>query len=93
MKWIACDGSSAARMPGSRAIWWAPSAPSATNQARHTGPKKAPTDAVPWRWIQNSPIRMASEIGTMNGCSSGDSTSRPSTAPSTDTAGVIIPSP
>ena len=43
--------------------------------------------------LQKENIRYACEIGTMNGCSAGAMTPRPSTAPSTVIAGVIIPSP
>ena len=58
-----------------------------------TGPKNIPTLAVPCFWIPNSPMMMTSVTGTMNGCSSGVMISRPSTADSTEIAGVIMPSP
>jgi hypothetical protein len=63
------------------------------NHSTITGPKTAPRRAVPVRWIANSATRMITAIGTMNGCSAGAMTPRPSTAPSTVIAGVIIPSP
>jgi hypothetical protein len=48
---------------------------------------------VPKRWIANSPARMASAIGTTSVSIEGETTSRPSTAESTEIAGVIMPSP
>jgi hypothetical protein len=57
------------------------------------GPNSAPTLAVPCFWIANSAMMMTTVIGTTNGCSSGVTISRPSTADSTEIAGVIMPSP
>ena len=48
---------------------------------------------VPKRWTENSAIRIASVIGMTKSFSPGAATSSPSTADSTEMAGVIIPSP
>ena len=58
-----------------------------------TGPNRRPTAPVPKRWIANSTVRIASAIGTTSESSDGDTTSSPSTAESTEIAGVIMPSP
>ena len=58
-----------------------------------TGPKKAPTRAVPNFCTMNSPISTITVSGTTNGPNTGVATSRPSTALSTEIAGVIMPSP
>ena len=58
-----------------------------------TGPKNMPTRAVPLRWIEKSATMITIAIGSMNGCRCVVMMSRPSTAPSTEIAGVIMPSP
>ncbi len=70
-----------------------PIAPMDRNQRTVIGPKKAPTLAVPWRWIRKRPVRMASVTGTTQCEKTGVATSRPSTAESTEIAGVIMLSP
>ena len=65
----------------------------ATNQAIITGPKNRPTAAVPCRWTENSPTMITAVIGTMKSSKSGSMTLRPSTADSTEIAGVIMLSP
>src|SRR4029077_16040801 len=57
------------------------------------GPKKRPTLALPRLWIMKSPTRMAAANGTTYGLRSGVTISTPSTALSTEMAGVIIASP
>ena len=57
------------------------------------GPNTRPTFSVPKRWVANSTTSTASAIGSTQWPSSGAATSRPSTAASTDTAGVSTPSP
>ena len=52
-----------------------------------------PTLAVPWRWIRKRPASTASAIGTTYGPSRGVTISRPSTAESTEIAGVMTLSP
>ena len=74
-------------------MFQAPTLAMATNQATITGPKIRPTFAVPKRWNENRPTRMARLRGTTHRPRSGDSTASPSTAPSTVMGGVIIPSP
>ena len=66
---------------------------STPNHAHITGPNRLPTLAVPCFWIANSTTMITSVTGTMNGWSCGAMISRPSTAPSTEIAGVIMPSP
>ena len=57
------------------------------------GPNSKPTFAVPWDWIANRPIRMAIAVGMTKGVKPGLTVFRPSTADSTEIAGVIIESP
>jgi hypothetical protein len=63
------------------------------NQPSIIGPKIPPMKPVPLRWTRNSAIRIASVSGTTTGANPGASTLRPSTALSTEIAGVIAPSP
>ena len=70
-----------------------PHAPIATNQAIITGPKNRPTAAVPCRWTENSATMITAVIGTIHSSKSGSMTLRPSTADSTEIAGVIMLSP
>ena len=93
MKLIAYQGFTARSTSGLRRISRRPSTASTTNHAHMTGPNRIPTLAVPRFWIANSARMMTSVTGTTNGCSAGAITSSPSTAPSTEMAGVIIPSP
>ena len=53
----------------------------------------APTLAVPRDWTRNTPNRMAIETGMTSGCNLASATVSPSTADSTEIAGVIIASP
>ena len=64
-----------------------------TNQTAITGPNSLPTRSVPWRWNMKSAVRTTSVIGTTQVCRPGAATVRPSTAPSTEIAGVMTPSP
>ena len=70
-----------------------PSTASVTNQITITGPNSRPTRWVPQRWAPNSTARMAMPIGRTASASSGRATSSPSTAESTEIAGVIRESP
>ncbi len=63
------------------------------NHSRQTGPKNAPTTPVPKRWIVNRATRIAVAIGTMYGTKALVPTSSPSTAESTEIAGVSTASP
>ena len=57
------------------------------------GPNSRPTLAVPTACNQNSPIMMTTAIGITNGSNPALTVANPSTADSTDTAGVIMQSP
>ncbi|MOA66249.1 hypothetical protein D3C78_1929450 [compost metagenome] len=72
---------------------YTPSAPSTTNQVTMTGPNRMPMRAVPCFWIRNRPISSATVTGTTQCARPGSATSRPSTADSTEIAGVIMLSP
>jgi len=63
------------------------------NHTTITGPNSRPTAPVPKRWMRNSTVMIAIVISTTNDSSAGAATFRPSTADSTEIAGVIIPSP
>ena len=67
----------------------APDTASATNHTTMIGPKARPTFAVPLRWIQNSTTITARVTGITARLKVGSSSSRPSTALSTEMAGVI----
>ena len=58
-----------------------------------TGPNTLPTTPVPFFCTANSPMRMITVIGSTAFCSTGACTSRPSTADSTEMAGVMRLSP
>ncbi len=64
-----------------------------TNQTTITGPNRKPMRSVPRDWITNRLRRMTMAIGTTYGSNRWVVTLRPSTALSTETAGVIMPSP
>ena len=70
-----------------------PNAPTTRNQTNMIGPNRRPTVAVPSRCSMNSTTRIAEAIGTTRCSSDGAATSTPSTADSTEIAGVIMPSP
>ena len=57
------------------------------------GPNIAPTLVVPRDWIMNRKMRSPSAMGMTQACRAGLTTVRPSTADSTEMAGVIIESP
>ena len=65
----------------------------ATNHTAITGPNTRPTLPVPRHCTANSTTITTTLIGSTYCCSSGVETSRPSTADSTEIAGVITPSP
>ena len=70
--------------------------PSAARTANHTsvsGPKIAPMAAVPWRCTANSKIRITTVIGMTKSWRAGAASCRPSTALSTEIAGVIMAPP
>ena len=57
------------------------------------GPKNRPILAVPCFCTMNRASKMTNVRGMTNFLKVGDTTSRPSTAPSTEMAGVMTPSP
>ena len=57
------------------------------------GPNTLPTISVPKRWLTNNASNTSTEIGTIHACRLGAATSMPSSADSTEMAGVITPSP
>ena len=70
--------------------------PSATSTMNHTsvmGPKNLSMPPVPKRCTANSPVMTTRVSGITQACRAGDTTCKPSTADSTDTAGVMTPSP
>jgi hypothetical protein len=86
-------GFTALRMAGCCAMPHTPNDAMPRNQATQTGPNRAPMRAVPCRCSENS-VPMTSRVnGTIQCASAGAATSRPSTAESTEIAGVITPSP
>ena len=64
-----------------------------TNHTTMIGPNRPPTRWVPYCWMKKSTQMMATESGTTYGSASGVATCSPSMAPSTEMAGVIMPSP
>ena len=58
-----------------------------------TGPNSSPTLAVPRDWIANRPTRIAIASGMTKGSNPAWTVVSPSTADSTEIAGVIIESP
>ena len=80
-------------MPGCCATEAAPATARIVNQTTITGPNSRPTAPVPKRWIANSTVMITSVISTTIESRLGETTFRPSTADSTEIAGVIIPSP
>ena len=92
-KFAAHHGLTACSTSGSCRIFITPSTASARNHTTITGPNTLPTRAVPKRWVANSATSTSTVIGTIHACMRGATTSRPSIADSTVTAGVITPSP
>ena len=64
-----------------------------TNQISMIGPKAWPIRAVPCGWIANRASRMTDGGRQHEVCSVGAICSMPSSAESTEIAGVIAPSP
>ncbi len=63
------------------------------NHSTMTGPKSRPTLCVPNRCARNSTVKMATPIGSTASWTPGDTTLMPSTAESTEMAGVMTLSP
>ncbi|MCY1301510.1 hypothetical protein D9M70_511260 [compost metagenome] len=86
-------GFSAASTSGVCQICQPPSAASVSNQSSITGPKSLPMAPVPCDWITNSATSTTSAIGTTQLSSWCDTMPIPSSADSTEIAGVIMLSP
>ncbi len=86
-------GDRARRISGRRAISGIPITTSTVNHTAITGPNSLPTTPVPNRWIANSPVSTAIAIGSTSEARLGTATFNPSTADSTEIAGVIMLSP
>ncbi len=80
-------------MPGCWTTSRRPESARAANQTPITGPNRRPTAPVPKRWMANRKTSTVREIGTTSELRPGAATFNPSTAESTEIAGVIIPSP
>ena len=93
MKRSAWCGLSAARISGWPTMCDTPSTAIATNHNTVIGPKNLPMPPVPRFCTKNRPNSTTSVIGTTYCLKAGETTSRPSTAESTEIAGVITPSP
>lgn len=70
-----------------------PRAAKVPNQSSMMGPKRRPTLPVPRRWMAKRPIRIMHVRGTTQGLKALLAIVSPSTALSTEMAGVITPSP
>ena len=90
---MAWEGSSAASTCGFCSTCHSPATPITVNHSSITGPKTRPMTLVPRYCTANSTTRIASVIGTTTRCSAGACTSSPSTADSTEMAGVMRLSP
>ena len=86
-------GDTALRMWGSRTTWIAPNTAIITNHTTMTGPNALPTRSVPLCWVKNNVVMITAPSGTTYAARPGCTSSRPSTADITDTAGVITLSP
>jgi hypothetical protein len=65
----------------------------ARNQTIMIGPNMRPIRPVPWRCSANNPTRITTTSGSTYGVIEGNGSFRPSSALSTEIAGVIAPSP
>ena len=80
-------------MTGACTIQITPRIASTVNHSAITGPNSRPIFAVPRLCSTNSPIRMISASGRISGSRTGEPMPTPSTADSTEIAGVSMPSP
>jgi len=74
-------------------MWYSPKTAIAANHTTVIGPKNLPMPPVPRFCTANSPNKMMSVSGITYFLKAGDTTSKPSTADSTEIAGVMTPSP
>ena len=92
-KRAAYTGFTARSTLGSPRISVTPSTASTENHTTMTGPKNRPIVVVPRCWIRKSAARIAQEIGTTQSPRPGAAIFAPSTAESTEMAGVMAASP
>ena len=71
----------------------APSTPSVANHNSAIGPNSLPMLPAPRRWMKNNPVSTPIVMGMMSFSSAGAATLSPSTAESTEIAGVMSASP
>ncbi|MOA22045.1 hypothetical protein D3C78_1425740 [compost metagenome] len=93
MKPTAWWGLTAARISGWSRICHTPSRARQENHSSVIGPKNLPMPAVPRFCTANRASSTSSVKGRTNWRKCGETTSRPSTADSTEIAGVMTPSP
>ncbi len=89
----AYSGLAAARICGAFKIATTPITVKAANHTKMMGPKKRPILWLPWLCTANSATRIAMVSGSTRCLSAALSTAMPSTADSTEMAGVSMPSP
>ncbi|MEY5060002.1 MAG: hypothetical protein RJA51_1749 [Actinomycetota bacterium] len=70
-----------------------PSSAIVANHTSITGPNTLPTAPVPRFCTMKRPVMMAMAMGTTHDSNDDETFSRPSTAESTEIAGVMTPSP
>ena len=78
---------------GWASTWRRPSTASVANHTIITGPNTLPTAPVPLLCTRNSTTRMTMAMGTIQLSNPGETRVSPSTAASTEMAGVMAPSP
>ena len=90
---IPYPGHTALSTPGWSTICASPRMAMTRNHTIITGPNTREIRSVPRRWTRNRTTRIATETGTTHDSKALVATSNPSTALSTEMAGVISPSP
>jgi hypothetical protein len=89
----AYQGFTALRTSGAIRIPRTPRMAMVLNQTVMTGPNMLPIFAVPCFCSAKRAVSIRAAIGHTQWLNAGAATERPSTAPSTEIAGVMIPSP
>ncbi|MCY1308667.1 hypothetical protein D9M70_586940 [compost metagenome] len=92
-KFTAQTGLAARSTSGCCQMPYAPSPARARNHSTITGPNSLPIRSVPCFWIRNRPTNTTSDTGTTQCSMPSKAISSPSTADSTEIAGVIMLSP
>ena len=78
---------------GASLMCQAPNPPMTRNQTSIVGPKMPPMALVPLNWKAKRPTRITAEMKGTLWAKLGSKVFKPSTAPSTEIAGVMMPSP